>query len=134
MELAAVHDRRIFSPDIPIPECTRKLMGTLIGSRTWPYPRSRVDSSLELPCTCTCPDFLGISNLDMIMRWAGIMHRKSRSEADGMLDSIAVEALVSTPAVEELRYPIVGRAVTKIWGSAEMSVLRLQAREHFRAV
>jgi hypothetical protein len=23
MELAAVHDRRTFSPDIPIPECTR---------------------------------------------------------------------------------------------------------------
>lgn len=65
---------------------------------------------------------------------AAVTGSKTRSEADGMLDSIAAEALVSTPAVEELRYPIVGRAVTKIWGSAEMSVLRLQAREHFRAV
>jgi len=27
MELAAVHDRRTFSPDIPIPECTRWLDG-----------------------------------------------------------------------------------------------------------
>jgi hypothetical protein len=52
-----------------------------------------------------------------------------------MWDCIAEEAPVSTPAVEELRYQIVGRAVTKIWGSAEMSaVLRLQTREHFRAV
>ena len=25
MELAAVHDRRTFSPDIPIPECTQNL-------------------------------------------------------------------------------------------------------------
>jgi hypothetical protein len=59
---------------------------------------------------------------------------KSRSEANGMLDCIAEEAPVSTTAVEELRYRIVGRAVTKIWGTAEMSVLRLQAREHSRTV
>jgi hypothetical protein len=62
------------------------------------------------------------------------MRSQSRTEASSMLACVVQAAPASTPAVEELRYRIAGRAVTKIWGSAEVSVLRLQAREHLRAV
>ena len=51
------------------------------------------------------------------------MGNQTRSDTGSMLACIAQTAPDSTLVVEELRYPIVGRAMTKIW-----------AREHSRAV